>query len=63
MRSKIDLEIDSFLLNYYKNEFEYIESYFKKLSDSVNSEKDKLQSLADSLRAEGGIRRIHRRFP
>ena len=53
MKSRIDLGIDSFLLNYYKIEFQYIESYFAKLFEAVKSEKDNLQSLANSLKARG----------
>lgn len=53
MKSKINLGLDNFILSYYKTEFDCIKSYFQKLSDSVQSEKDRLQSLADFLKSKG----------
>ena len=53
MKSKINLGLDNFILSYYKTEFDCIKSYFQKLSDSVQSEKDRLQSLADYLKSKG----------
>lgn len=53
MKSEIDLGIDTFLLSYYENEFDCIENYFEALNGAVNSEKERINSLAEYLKSKG----------
>lgn len=53
MKTKLNLGLDSTLLDYYTTEFDCIKSYFENLNKSVSNENNRILSLADYLRSNG----------